>query len=96
MNIMSKSKRGRHKSAGNDLDRSIRWLESLSVVKKVILGFAEGCRHKYPPGHIRLRGDVDGGFKANGYTGNGVIDLFIRVESEDIEDLKQKINEKFP
>ena len=92
---MGKSKRGRHKSAGGDLDRSIRWLESLAEVKKVILGFSNSCRHKYPPGHIKIRLDVDGGFKANGYSGNGVVDLFIRVETEDLAGLKAKIVERF-
>ena len=91
-----KSKRGRHKSAGNELDRSIRWLESLSEVKKVILGFSESCRHKYAPGHLKIRSDVDGGFKVNGYSGNGVVDLFVRVETENIEALKAKIAERYP
>jgi hypothetical protein len=93
---MSKSKRGRHKSASNELDRSIRWLESLDIVKKVILGITESCRHKYTPGFIRPKGDVSGGFKANGYSGNGIVDLFIRVEPENIEKLKEKIAEKYP
>jgi len=93
---MTKSKRGRHKSAGNDLDRSIRWLESQDIVKKVILGFTESCRHKYSPGHLRFKSDVSGGIKVNGYSGNGVVDLFIRAESEDIEKIKEKITEKFP
>jgi len=61
---MGKSKRGRHKSAGSDLNRSIRWLESLPNIKKVILGFSEACRHKYSPGHIKIKSDVDGGWES--------------------------------
>jgi len=92
---MAKSKRGRHKSASSDLDRSILWLESFSEVKKVILGFTESCRHKYRPGFIKIKSDVNGGLKANGYSGNGVVDLFIRVEPENLVKVKDKINEKF-
>jgi hypothetical protein len=89
------SKRGRHKSATNDLNRSIRWLESLSIVKKVILGFTESCRHKYAPGHLRYQMDVQGGMRVIGYSGNGVTDLFLRVEPKDIEEVKKKISERY-
>ncbi len=88
-------KRGRHKSATNDLNRSLRWLESLSTIKKVILGFTECCRHKYTPGHLRHQYDVPGGMRVIGYSGTGVTDLFLRVEPQNIEEVKKKISERY-
>jgi len=92
---VAKSKRGRHKSASPDLNRSIRWLESLGAIKKVVLGFTECCRHKYAPGHLRYQMDVSGGLRVIGYSGNGVTDLFLRVEPKDLEEVKKKISERF-
>ncbi len=89
------SKRGRHKSAAPDLNRSLKWLESKSEVQKLILGFTENCRHKYTPGHIRCKSEVKGGLKVNGYFGGGVIDIFLHVEPEHVESVKQLIKERF-
>lgn len=87
--------RGRHTSAGKTLDRSIRWLEAREHVKKVILGFTNACRHKYPPGHIRYQRDDDGGFHAKGYSGNGVVNLFVRVDRSNLETVKATLAKKF-
>lgn len=87
--------RGKHKSAASDLDLSLRWLESLDSVKKVVLGKTENCRHSYPPGYVRYKSDTEGGIKVNGYSGNGVIDIFIRCESDDRENVAEKLKTKF-
>lgn len=71
--------KGKHKTLEKDLKRSVLWLEKQPGVNKVILGFSECCRHKYPPGHIRCKKISSGGITANGYSGTGVTDLFIRI-----------------
>lgn len=89
--------RGRHKSLDKDLKRSIRWLENIQAVKKIVIGISEACRHKYAPGHLRFKLDVDGGIKINGYSGNGVVDLFIKiVPITKREEVKTKIELNFP
>lgn len=87
---------GKHKSMGKALKRSVQWLESLPSVTKVVLGFSESCRHKYAPGHIRFKMDVDGGIKINGYSGNGVTDIFVKIDPiEERESIKALLLEKF-
>lgn len=89
------SKRAKHKSLSSDLDRSVRWLESLSEVNKVVLGRTENCRHTYPPGHIRHQRDVPGGFYVKGYSGNGIVDIYVGIEKESTEKIKQLIIDRF-
>jgi hypothetical protein len=65
-------------------------------VTKVVLGFSKACRHRYSPGIIRYKNDVDGGIKVNGYSGNGVMDIFIRISPiEERENIKKLIAKKF-
>lgn len=71
---------GRHKSLDKHVKRSVLWIETIPAVKKVVLGFSESCRHRYAPGHIRFKMNVRGGIKVNAYSGNGVTDIFIRIE----------------
>lgn len=71
---------GRHKSLGKQVKQSVKWIQSIPSVKKVVLGFSECCRHKYPPGHLRFKKDVEGGIKINGYSGNGVTDMFVLID----------------
>ncbi len=88
--------KGKHTSLDKDLGRSISWLEKVASVSKVVLGFSECCRHKYPPGHIRFKADVSGGIKINGYSGKGVTDIFVRiVPIEDREQIKLLIDKRF-
>jgi len=81
---------------GKDLKRSVKWLETIPSIKKVVLGFSEACRHKYAPGCIRFKMDVDGGIKVNGYSGKGVTDIFIKIEPiENREKIKAMLLKKF-
>jgi hypothetical protein len=90
------SKRGRHRSADPELERSLRWLESLTIVKKVILGLTENSRHKFPPGFLKIQMPVAGGIKLKGFSGNGVVDLFVRVEPEHLGELTAVIELRYP
>lgn len=89
------AKRAKHKSLSSDLDRSVRWLEKFTTVKKVVLGRTESCRHRYPAGHIKLQGDSDGGIRIKGYSGNGVVDIFLVIEPQDKEEIEKSIIERF-
>ena len=89
--------KGKHKTLQKDLKRSVLWLEKQPNVNKVILSFTECCRHKYPPGYIRCKQELEGGLTANGYSGTGVTDLFIRVTpATAIKEVKALILKKFP
>jgi hypothetical protein len=93
---MAKDKKAKHKSLGKDLKRSIDWLEKFDSVTKVVLGRVEACRHKYSPGHIRTQMDKDGGIAIKGYSGNGVMDIFIRIAPiQERDEIKQEIAKKF-
>lgn len=88
--------RGKHTSLDKNLKKSIKWLESVEGVQKIVLGFSEACRHKYAPGHLRYKMDADGGIKINGYSGNGVVDIFIRISPISLrEQVKSQIFDKF-
>lgn len=89
------SKKGRHQSLDKELKRNILALEKLEYVEKVVLGISECCRHKFTPGAIKFKLDVDGGIKVNGYSGKGVTDIFIHVTPEKREELKELILQKY-
>lgn len=93
---MGGKKRGRHTSAGKDLERSIRWLERRSEVQKVVLSLAEACRTQYQPGHLRYTRETRGGIKLVGHSGNGIINIFVRVDEEHRERLVADIMAKWP
>ncbi|MEB3314719.1 MAG: hypothetical protein VKK32_00695 [Candidatus Melainabacteria bacterium] len=78
--------RGKHKTVPRELKKNINWLENKLGVK-IVLGISECARHKYPPGHIRLVKKTGAGFRARGYSGNGVIDFFIVCRDEEILEL---------
>ena len=87
---------GRHTTLDKHVKRSVTWIESIPAVTKVVLGFSESCRHRYPPGHIRTRMNVRGGIKVNAYSGNGITDIFIKIDPiSDRDSVKQKIADRF-
>ncbi len=88
--------KARHKTLDKHLKSNVLWIEELHGVQKVVLGISEACRHKYSPGHIRFKQDVEGGIKVTGYSGKGVIDIFIRIDPiEERDHIKYKIAERF-
>ena len=90
-------KRGQHKSLDKELNLSVKWLESFECVTKVVLGLTENCRHKFPPGHLKIQMNKDGGMKLKGYSGNGVVDIFVKVDPiEKLESVKTLLRERFP
>lgn len=82
--------RGKHKSIAKELKKNIAWLENQGA--KIIIGISECARHKFSPGTIRLVNETEAGFKAIGYSGNGIMNLFIVVKDAE---LREKIKEKF-
>ncbi len=87
---------GRHRSLDKHVKRSVAWISTIHSVSKIVLGFSESCRHKYPPGHIRFRMNVSGGFKVNAYSGRGITDIFIKIDPiEDRELVKTMLIEHF-
>ena len=89
-------KKGKHTSLDKAMKPSIRWLENMSCITKVVLGISESCRHKYAPGTLRFKMDVDGGIKLNGYSGLGVTDIFIKIDPiTERERIKALIKERF-
>lgn len=82
--------RGKHKSIPKELKKNIAWLEKEGA--KIVIGLSECARHRYAPGTIKLLHETDAGFKANGYSGNGVMNLFIVVKTDKLRD---KIKDRF-
>lgn len=92
---MSK-KKGKHKSLDKAMKPHIRWLEAMPCITKVVLGISEACRHRYAPGTLRFKSNVDGGIKINGYSGIGVTDIFIKIDPiTERERIKALILERF-
>lgn len=88
--------KGRHTSVDKHIKNNILWVEKLPGVQKVVLGISESCRHKYPPGHIRFKMDVEGGIKVNGYSGKGVTNIFIKIEPIELrEQIKSQLAARF-
>jgi hypothetical protein len=86
----------KHQSLDKHVKLNITWVKTLVPVTKIVIGFSEACRHKYPPGHIRFKSDVDGGIKINAYSGKGVTDLFIKIEPiSERENVKMAIQKRF-
>lgn len=78
--FIDEDKMSRHKSLDKQVKQSVNWVKALPSVTKIVIGISESCRHRYAPGHIRFKTDVDGGIKINAYSGNGVTDLFIKID----------------
>lgn len=89
------SKRAKHKSLSSDLNKSIRWLESYQEVDKIVLGYTENCRHKFSPGYLKIQSCTEAGIKIKGFSGRGVVDIFVVLKKENINLVKQLIQKKF-
>ena len=88
-------KRGRHTSLSKNLRTSVGWLENRPGVRKVVLGLSEACRHKRPPGSLKVRRATDAGLHLNGYSGNGVVKMFLVCDSERREEIADEIGRRF-
>jgi len=87
---------GRHQSLDSHVKKTLQWLKGIPGVAKVVIGISESCRHRFPPGYIRFKLDVEGGIKINGYSGNGVTDLFIKIDPiSERENVKMTIAKRF-
>lgn len=87
---------GKHQSLDKHVKKNIEWIQSIPCVSKIVIGISESCRHKYSPGYLRFKMDVAGGIKINAYSGNGVTDIFIKIDPiADREDLKSLILKRF-
>lgn len=71
---------GRHRSVAKELKQVIAWIEKQGA--KVTMGMSQCVRHKFPPGHVKLNREVDAGFRATGYSGNGVQKFMIYCDDE--------------
>ena len=82
-------------SLGKILNKQVAWLESFAEVKKVVLGRTENCRHSFKSGFLKVQLDVDGGFTVKAFSGNGVVDIFVRCDINDREYLKALLKKRF-
>ena len=88
-------KRGRHTSLSKNLRTSVGWLENRPGVRKVVLGLAEACRHRRPPGTLRVRRATDAGLHLNAYSGNGVLKVFLVCDADRRDALAAEIAGRF-
>ena len=87
---------GRHQSLDSHVKKSLAWLKTLPGVAKIVIGISESCRHRFAPGFIRFKLDVEGGIKINAYSGNGVTDLFIKIDPlSERENVKNALRKRF-
>ena len=88
-------KRGKHQSLSKNLKRSVGWLETRPGVRKIVLGLSEACRHKRTPGDLKVRRATDAGLHLNGYSGTGVVRLFLVCDADRREELARAIDERW-
>jgi hypothetical protein len=89
------SKRGRHTSVEKELKHSIRWLENLPFVNKVVLCLYSSARHRYTPGTLRFQRVAPGGAILKAYGGNGLMDVYVKVAEEHLEDFVKQLSERY-
>lgn len=80
--------KAKHKSVPKELKKSMNWIEAQGA--KLVLGLCECARHKFSPGHIRLVRRSEAGFKAIGYTGNGIMNFFIVCKNLEVFKLMEE------
>ncbi len=76
-------KSGRHTSVCPACKRSLTRLKKHHIVKKIVLGASNNCRHKFSPGTVRIQLETDAGFKINIYGGNGITTGYLYCEEKD-------------
>jgi len=86
---------GRHTSVEKELRKSIKWLESLSMTEKIILGIYEVARHHYTPGFLRATREVAGGVALNAYGGNGIMKMFVKVKKENVDAFLEAVKDRY-
>jgi hypothetical protein len=91
---MNKGKRGHHRTTDKVLERSLLWLESLSVVERVVIHRVENCRHKYSPGMLRVRRSSIGGLMLSGYMGRGIADIFVHISVDNVAEFNLLMKKK--
>lgn len=67
----------RHQTLHKKIKPNVNKLRAHHLIKKIIIGPYENCRHKYSPGKIKIQKTTTNGFKLNGYDGSGVYCLFL-------------------
>ena len=82
-------KSGRHTSVCQACKRTLKRLKSLSIVKKIVLGASNNCRHKFAPGSIRIQQETDAGFKINLYGSNGITTGYLYCDQGDKAKVKE-------
>lgn len=73
----------RHQTLHKEIKANILKLRSYPLVKKVVIGPYENCRHRYTPGNILCQRDTENGFKLNGYDGSGVYCFYLYLNNKD-------------
>ena len=88
-------KRGRHTSLSKGLKVSAAWLEAQPGVRKIVLGLSDACRHKRTPGSLKVQRATDAGLHLNGYSGNGVVRMFVVCDAACRDALAAEIGARF-
>lgn len=76
-------KRGKHTSLHSSIRSEIFWLENLPIVRRVLLGPAESCRHKFKVGKLKYMGYKNSAVKFNLYTGKGIMKITVMTDKKD-------------
>lgn len=94
--MSAKKRRGRHTSLSKDLKQPVEWLENQAGVDRVIVSLAQGARHHYAPGTLRVRRVVQNSLNVAGYTGKGVVRLMVIAKPGCALAVRQAIENKYP
>lgn len=76
------------------MERSLLWLEGLSIVDRVVIHRVENCRHKYSPGMLRVRRSSVGGLMLSGYMGRGIADIFVHLSLENLDEFNRLMKKR--
>lgn len=93
--MSKRAKRGKHTSVEKELRRSICWLESLDIVNKVVFCPFERARHSHTPGVLKYQRKSLGGCIVKAYGGNGIMDIYVKVSLENLNDFLGLLSNKY-